>query len=106
MCNREISSRRIDWFFPRSSTTIRGRSPGGVVPTPPDRPRYEKCPDRARVKHSGEWAEVVSVIQLREEEKHVIAGREQRRFQVHKCGRQSRMLSRMERGQRQLQVHN
>ena len=50
MCNREISSRRIDCFFPRSSTTIRGRSPGGVVPTPPDRPRYEKCPDRARVK--------------------------------------------------------
>ena len=35
MCNREISSRRVDWFFPRSSTTIRGRSPGGgVVPTP------------------------------------------------------------------------
>ena len=29
MCNREISSRRIDWSFPRSSTTIRGRSPGG-----------------------------------------------------------------------------
>ena len=29
MCNREISSRRIDWFFPRSSTAIRGRSPGG-----------------------------------------------------------------------------
>ena len=49
MCNREISSRRIDWSFPRSSTTIRGRSPGGVVPPPPDRPRYEKCPDRARV---------------------------------------------------------
>ena len=25
----------------------------GVVPTnPPDRPRYEKCPDRARVKYS------------------------------------------------------
>ena len=36
MCNREISSRRIDWSFPRSSTPIRGRSPGGgVVPTPP-----------------------------------------------------------------------
>ena len=36
MCNREISSRLIDWSFPRSSTTIRGRSPGGggVVPTP------------------------------------------------------------------------
>ena len=34
MCNRDVSSRRIDWFFPRSSTTIRGRSPGGVVPTP------------------------------------------------------------------------
>ena len=52
MCNREISSRRIDWFFPRSSTTIRGRSPGGggSYPPPPDRPRYEKCPDRARVK--------------------------------------------------------
>ena len=51
MCNHEISSRRIDWSFPRSSTTIRGRSlGGGVVPTPPpDRPRYEKCPDRARV---------------------------------------------------------
>ena len=28
MCNCEISSRRIDWFFPWSSTTIRGRSPG------------------------------------------------------------------------------
>ena len=38
MCNREISSRRIDWFFPRSSTTIRGRSPGGVVPTNPHWP--------------------------------------------------------------------
>ena len=51
MCNREISSRRIDWSFPRSSTTIRGRSPGGGrTPPPPDRPRYEKCPDRARVK--------------------------------------------------------
>ena len=25
-------------FFPRSSTTIRGRSPGGVVPTPPPPP--------------------------------------------------------------------
>ena len=37
------------FFFPRSSTTIRGRSPGGVVPTPPDRPCYEKYPDRARV---------------------------------------------------------
>ena len=52
MCNREISSRRIDCFFPRSSTTIRGRSPGGgsyQPPPPPDRPRYEKCPDRARV---------------------------------------------------------
>ena len=35
MCNREIPSRRIDCFCPRSSTTIRGRSPGGggVVPT-------------------------------------------------------------------------
>ena len=53
MCNRETSSRRIDWFFfPRSSTTIRGRSPGGGggrANHPPDRPRYEKCPDRARV---------------------------------------------------------
>ena len=29
MCNREIASRRVDCFFPRSSTTIRGRSPGG-----------------------------------------------------------------------------
>ena len=35
MCNREISSRRIDWFFPRSSTTIRGRSPGGGGRTNP-----------------------------------------------------------------------
>ena len=35
MCNREISSRRIDWFFPRSSTTIRGRSPGGGSHQPP-----------------------------------------------------------------------
>ena len=26
------------------------RQGGGVVPTPPDRLRYEKCPDRARVK--------------------------------------------------------
>ena len=50
MCNREISSRRIDWFFPRSFRTIRGRSPGGrTTPPPPDRPRYDKCPDRARV---------------------------------------------------------
>ena len=29
MCNREISSRRIDWSLPQSSTTIRGRLPGG-----------------------------------------------------------------------------
>ena len=35
MCNREISSRRIDWFFPRSSTTIGGRSPGGSHHPPP-----------------------------------------------------------------------
>ena len=35
MCNREISSIHGDWFFPRSSTTIRGRSPGGSYqPTP------------------------------------------------------------------------
>ena len=75
MCNREISSRRIDWSFPLSSTIIRGRSPGegGVVPPPPpDRPRYEKCPDRARVKRA--WrhrsdlnvaGETVTVIQRR-----------------------------------------
>ena len=49
MCNREILSRRIDCFFSRSSTTIRGRTPGGRT-NPPDRPRYEKCPGRARVK--------------------------------------------------------
>ena len=35
MCNREILSRRIDWSFPRSSTTIRGRSPGGGRTNPP-----------------------------------------------------------------------
>ena len=72
MCNREISSRRIDWCFPRSSTTtIRGRSPGGVVPTPPppDRPRYEKCPDRARVKqpHSSCGLDNYNVIDPRSE---------------------------------------
>ena len=52
MCNREISSRRIDCFFPRSSTTIRGRSPGGVVPTPPPPPlaKVAKYGKRARVK--------------------------------------------------------
>ena len=38
MCNREISSRRIDCFFPRSSTTIRGRSPGGGGRTNPPPP--------------------------------------------------------------------
>ena len=47
MCNREISSRRIDWSFPRSSASPRPllreasakQGPiargGGVVPTPP-----------------------------------------------------------------------
>ena len=38
MCNREISSRRIDWSFPRSSTTIRADRQGRVVPTPPPAP--------------------------------------------------------------------
>ena len=32
MCNREISSRRIDWYFPRSSTTIRGPIARGSYP--------------------------------------------------------------------------
>ena len=36
-------------FFPRSSTSIRSETPGGVVPTPPRRPRYEKGPRLARV---------------------------------------------------------
>ena len=40
MCNREIWSRRIDWFFPRSSTTIRGRSPGGGGRTSPPPPLH------------------------------------------------------------------
>ena len=34
MCNRDILSRRFDCFFPQSSTTIRGRSPGGSYPLP------------------------------------------------------------------------
>ena len=34
MCNLETSSRRVDcFFFSRSSTTIRGRSPGGLTPS-------------------------------------------------------------------------
>ena len=49
MCNREISSRRIDWFFPRGSTTSGADRQGVRTPPPPDRPRYEKCRDRARV---------------------------------------------------------
>ena len=43
-------------FFPRSSTTIRGRWPGGVVPTPPPPPplaKVAKYGKRARVKIVG-----------------------------------------------------
>ena len=47
--NREISARHIDWSLPRSSSSIRGRSPGGSYQLP-DRPSYEKCNDRAVVK--------------------------------------------------------
>ena len=57
MCNREISSRRIDCFFSAKLYDHQGpiaRGGGGVVrQPPPDRPRYEKCPDRARVKALG-----------------------------------------------------
>ena len=54
MCNREISSRRIDCFF-REALRLSGadcQGGGGRTPPPPDRPRYKKCPDRARVKGS------------------------------------------------------
>ena len=55
MCNREISSRRIDWFFPRSSTTIRGRSPGvGVAPTPPPPARAKVAKHRVRARVKGQ----------------------------------------------------
>ena len=51
MCNREISSRRIDCFFPPSSTTIRGRSPRGgrTNPPPPPLAKVAKYGKRARV---------------------------------------------------------
>ena len=35
MRNREISAGRIDWFLPRSSSSTRGRSPGGRITPPP-----------------------------------------------------------------------
>ena len=55
ICNREISSRRIDWFCPRSSTTIRGRSlegPFQLQPTTTTLPlaKVAKFGKRARVK--------------------------------------------------------
>ena len=51
MCSREISSRRIDCYF-REALQPSGadRQVAGGRTNPPDRPRYEKCPDRARVK--------------------------------------------------------
>ena len=48
MCNREILSRRIDCFFREALRPSGADRQGGR--SPPDRPRYEKCPDRARVK--------------------------------------------------------
>ena len=54
MFNCEISSRPIHSFFREALSLLVWKWPGGgggVVSTPPpDRPRYEKCPDRARVK--------------------------------------------------------
>ena len=50
MCNCEISSRDASpVFFSRSSTTIRGRSPGGRTPPPPPLAKVAKYRKQARV---------------------------------------------------------
>ena len=49
MCNREISSRRIDCFFREALWPSAADRQGGRT-NPADRWRYEKCRDRSRVK--------------------------------------------------------
>ena len=54
MCNREISSRRVDWFFFAKLYDHQGpiaRGGGGRTnPPPPPLAKVAKCGKRARVK--------------------------------------------------------